>query len=379
MYRNKIICLCIWGLGVCLALFSNILAEDDMKPTIVTAELGAPRIDMTSKGDVWEATWADDGELYTVSDDTMGFNNQPGRNLQYHILRGAAAANLVGETVNRMDEYGPQTFAGPDKCMWKANGNICVDGVLYVFVSRHVLASDGQRQGAINSSLIKSLDKGRSWQRSAEENYRNPMFPGRRFGSPFFIQYGQDGRATVHNADKYLYALANDGFWDNGDDMILARVARARIGRLDAADWEFHTGGDGMPDANWSRKIQNAQPLLNKPGKCSMTGAQYIAPLKRYLMIQWHYVAGAGHGHSDDTIWEFYESPRPWGPYRQFATQRFKPEGYYNPCIVSKFISQDGRHLTIFTNGDFATWDAAGQRCLYRLTVIPCTLRTETQ
>jgi len=335
-------------------------------------------MDMTSRGDGWEATWADDGELYSISNDTRGFHNQPARNLQYHIIRGAVPTNLAGETINRMDSYGTQTFAGPDGRMWKANGNICVDGVLYVLVSRHTIPRTPVRQMATNASLIKSVDKGRTWRRSEKENYQAPMFPGPRFGAPFFIHYGQDGRATVHRADKYVYALATNGFWENGDDMILGRVAKATIGRLDASDWEFYVGGDGMLDANWSRKIQNAQAVLAKPEKCSTTGAQYIAPLKRYMMIQWYFPGGSSVGHSNDTIWEFYESPTPWGPWRQFQTQRFKPEGYYNPCIVSKFISEDGRHLTIFANGDTKTWNADGPRCIYRLTVIPCTLKTRS-
>ena len=96
-------------------------------------------------------------------------------------------------------------------------------------------------------------------------------------------------------------------------------------------------------------------------------------------MIQWYYPNGAGHAASDETVWIFYASPTPWGPWKEFDTKRFNPEGYYNPCIVGKFISQDGLNLTILTNGDFQTFPlhAQGEKCIYRLTQIPCTLNVE--
>jgi hypothetical protein len=66
------------------------------------------------------------------------------------------------------------------------------------------------------------------------------MFPGSRFAAPYFVEYGQDGRASVDDADRYVYALSNDGFWDNGNSLVLGRVARSKIGDLRAADWQFY-------------------------------------------------------------------------------------------------------------------------------------------
>lgn len=345
-------------------------------------ELATPRIDLTSFGDTWDASWADDGNIYISSDDTCGFNGQPARNLQFHVLRGQSPDHLIGETVNTMDEYGGGSERGPDGCMWKACGNTCVDGLLYAFVSRHEVDAFchpekkdlSKLQTAARCSLIMSADKGRSWRRSAAENYHSPMFPSARFGSPYFVKYGQDGRAAVHNADRYIYAVANNGFWENGDNLILARVPRNRIARLEAADWQFFTGGDGMQDAAWSADMQHAKLILVNPAKCSMTGVQFIEPLQRYLMIQWYYPRGSGHKFSDETAWIFYEAKTPWGPWTAFDKKSFPGVAYYNPCLAAKFISPDGRHLTIFTNGDFMTTPKSGADCLYRLTIIPCTL-----
>lgn len=347
--------------------------EPDPASPIVRVELGEPRVDLNSHGDVWDPVWAADGQLYVSSDDSRGFNNQPGSNLQFHLLRGDHPTRLVGTTINPMAEYGRLAELGPDQSTWKANGCIAVDGNFYLFVSRHGLAPNNQ-QKAENTSLIMSTDYGRTWRRSAPENYDHPQFPGRRFGSPFFVKYGQDGQATVDGADRYVYALANNGFWENGDDLILARIPKTRLPRLAAADWQFFVGGDGQQEAAWSPQLAAARPVLVKHGMCSMTGAQYLAPLKRYLMVQWYYTTGTGRPYSAATVWLFYEAPKPWGPWRAIGTQHFQPQGYYNPCIVPQFISPDGRHLTIFTNGNFTTHDQPGAQCLYRLTVFPCTL-----
>jgi hypothetical protein len=330
-------------------------------------------MDMNSSGDTWDACWADDDRIYLTSDDTGGFRGQPGSNLQFHVLEGKTVDGLLGRTINRMQEYGPPSSKGPDGNMWKADGITAVDGNLYIFVSRHGL-NFSTRQTAQNSSLIVSTDKGRTWRRSAKENYDKPMFPGTRFGSPFFVKYGKDGAGHVHNADKYVYAVANNGFWENGDDMILGRVLKTQIARLQASDWQFFMSGDGLIDGNWSPRIEDAKPMLSNPGKCSMTGVQYIEALQRYIMIQWYYTNGSGHVASTATSWIFYESPTPWGPWEPFGTQHFSPEGYYDPCVLPKFISEDGLDFMILTAGDFNTHALPGALCLYRLTYIPCSL-----
>ena len=68
-------------------------------------------------------------------------------------------------------EYGKGGEKGPDSATWKACGQECIDGVFYAFVSRNIYGKDSKdpllRQLAINSSLIKSTDRGRTWARSA--------------------------------------------------------------------------------------------------------------------------------------------------------------------------------------------------------------------
>ena len=106
----------------------------------------------------------------------------------------------------------------------------CVDGVFYMFVTRCLYpeqSGDAKHRHVFqNSSIIKSTDKGRTWL-AAGQRVTTPMFPGLRFGAPYFVWYGKDGAAAVHNADKYVYAVSNNGHFEDGDDYILGRVLKS--------------------------------------------------------------------------------------------------------------------------------------------------------
>src|SRR4051812_20181280 len=103
---------------------------------IVRAHLGESIPYANSFGDVWSTTWASDDALYTVSDDTHGFDDAcglQGSNLAINRITGEPP-DLHGVTINPMREYGHIAYFLEDDGMWKANGLTCVDGVLYLSV-----------------------------------------------------------------------------------------------------------------------------------------------------------------------------------------------------------------------------------------------------
>ena len=169
-----------------------------------------------SNGDTWDPFWADDGNLYAFNCDGRGFGSKS-MNLAFNRLAGDTHDSLTGAQVNQMDEYGKGGQKGPDNATWKACGQECIDGVFYAFVSRNTYGSDSKdplvRQLAVNSSLIKSNDRGLTWTRTAAENYDHPMWPGARFGAPFFIHYGRNGgQVTRDGASEYVYAASTTAF-----------------------------------------------------------------------------------------------------------------------------------------------------------------------
>ena len=222
--------LCFWLIAL------PILSQTKYKVII-----GNPDPVSNNQGDTWIAAFANGDTIYSPSNDTKGFYTffqAFNSNIAFNkiIFKMNDLSVINGITVNQMDDYGAQGFEGPDVCNWKSSGCYAVDGVIYWVVARHKYGDKSgdpfMRQPAMNASIIKSYDFGKTWSRSAKDNYDKPMFPGSRFSTPYFIQYGTDGSSIIDNADKYIYAVSNNGFWDNGDNLILGRVLRSKIAEL---------------------------------------------------------------------------------------------------------------------------------------------------
>jgi hypothetical protein len=354
------------------------------RPLIRSARLGAPIRLAGSGGDTWIAAWADDDNLYVTSDDSSGFNNACGKsasNLAVNRVDGTMPPQLRGETVNCMKEYGRGSETKQeDGGMWKACGITCVDGVLYMGVSRQLTCptepnftwegrySPFPIQETWDSSIISSSDHGKTWSPMPEIGH--PMFPGRTFSTPFFVQHGKHDERQ-DDSDFYLYAVSNDGAWNNGNWMTLGRVPRDRIARLAARDWEFAHGFDDKQQPIWKPDPTGALYVFRAPGQTSMAGIHYVAPLRRYILPQWHYTRlDDPNRRWDATRWDFYEAPAPWGPWALFYSQNFEPEGWYNPSIPSKFISSDGKKIWLFTAGNFIRQELN----LYGLWMMPMAL-----
>jgi len=336
-----------------------------------------------SNGDTWDPFWADDDTLYSFNCDGRGFGTKP-RNLAFHQLTGDHPHRLVGRLVNSMDAYGAANKKEADGATWKAMGQECIDSVFYAFVSRHTYGNESKdpllRQTAVNASLIKSTDRGKTWTRSAEENYRKPMWPGGRFGGPFFVHYGKNGGSVDHDdARKYVYALSPNGFWNGGDDYVLGRVARQKLPELDASDWTYYEGGDGGEDANWTGQSEKAAPILSMKAQCGTTPACFIPALRRYLMVVWYIpVTLKKWFEPREILYDFYQAEHVWGPWTKVSSlsDRFLVGGHmYGPSLCAKFQEQKGPNvaMSLFTSG--CPFEDVPQG-LYKLWEIPLVLRT---
>lgn len=163
----------------------------------------------------------------------------------------------------------------------------------------------------------------------------------------------------------------------------MGRVSRKLIGRLNPDDWEFIHGFEEHYQPIWRPRHDDAQYIFRSPGRTSMTGIHYFAPLDIYVMPQWYY------SQMDDpkrrwkaTQFEFYSAPAPWGPWTLFHVQDFEPQSWYNPCIPSKFISEDGLKFWIFAAGNYTEGGEPGPdqpTSLYSSKVMPVTLAVENE
>src|SRR5579871_529932 len=347
---------------------------------IKRAEIGEPTRYPQSCGDLWATAWAADNSLYCVSDDTLGFDQACESNLAIHRITGDEPPHLQGKTLNAMPQFGKLAeFSSVDNGMWKAMGLLCLEGVLYLAVSRHAHQRESPFliQETWDASIIKSTDGGKTW--SAMPQLGHAMFPGHTFSTPFFVQYGQDGQGEADGAGAFVYAVSSNGVWNNGSSMVLGRVRRARIGRLEAQDWEFVHEFDAQGQPVWRARHDTARYIFRNPGRTSMTGIHYIAPLGLYIMPQWYYPRLVDYRRSwSRTRLEFYQAPTPWGPWSLFHRQDFSPQAWYNPSFPAKFISKDGRHLWMFVAGNFTDYErGAALDGYYGLFMLPLTLEVE--
>jgi hypothetical protein len=353
----------------------NALAKDG-KP-IVDIRFNADYSQVAnSHGDEWAPTWAKDDCLYTGNDDGNSFGGFQDRSIAFGKMTGDTPQSLVGATISDMGAFGNIGLAS-DQANWKTMNSYCVDDAIYMFVTRCFypeMAHDPiHRHIFKNSSIIKSTDQGKTWTRSEAECFKQPMFPGLRFGAPYFVWYGRDGAASVDNAGKYVYAVANNGHFEDGDDYILGRVLKKKLPDLNATDWQFYAGGDGMSSRNWKSDITKSHPILQNATNCSMTGMTYISALKRYVMVVWHYTTYDLRA-DPRTIDIFYEAPKPWGPWTPFKTIDSGKLGWYVPIISQKFQTPKGPgkvDCILFATGNYQN------RELYKVNYIPITLSTE--
>jgi len=362
------------GVALVFVAQAGLLAAGN-KP-IVDVRFNAPYSQITNScGDEWAPTWAEDDNLYTGNDDGSSFGGIPGGPVAFGMLVGDDANHLRGITVSDMGAYGKDVRAS-DQANWKTMNTYCVDGLLYMFVTRCQYPEQSgdphHRHNFFNSSIIKSTDKGKTWTRSADENYNHPMFPGLKFGAPYFVWYGQDGKATVDNANRFVYAVANNGHFEDGDYYILGRVSKKKLPDLNAADWEFYTAGNGMKARNWSHDIAAAKPILQDPLNCSMTGMTYVPVLGRYVMIVWHYKT---YNLRTDpaTVNDYYEAPKPWGPWTRFKSVDPGNVAWYVPVIGQKFqrkADANSVDCVIYAPGNYVVSK------LYKMNFFPITLST---
>lgn len=361
--------------------------SEDSRPTPITQvflDLNNIHKWNSSNGDTWDPFWADDDNLYAFNCDGRGFGAEH-RNLAFNKLAGDSISSLAGSSVNSMDEYGRSGLRGADGATWKACGQECIDGVFYAFVSRNTYGNESRdpllRQTAVNSSLIKSTDRGLTWTRTAAENYAQPMWPGPRFGAPFFVHYGRNGGSVTRDrAAQFVYATSTNGFWNDGDSYTLARIDRHKLPELRSSDWSYYTRGDGLLDKCWSREIAEAKPILSSPAHCGQGPVCYIPALNLYLLVVWYNTEKMTKWFEPTRMkYDFYQAEHPWGPWSFISshTDSFISAGHmYGPSLCARFQRREGSSviMPMFTSGCPFKDIPSG---LYKMWEIPLVLRTD--
>lgn len=335
-------------------------------------------LDTASDGDLWPCAWADDGNVYIPNGDGRGFGlAEPFSDIVMNKVSGTPETGIVGERLAAGDEISP-VWGDPSKYNRKPTGIVAVDGdgdgrdELYMAV-QDLRYGPGAFDDAPNASISKSVDYGRTWQKTEEA-----MFTDYFFTTIFFLDYGQSNKNASVLGDggaDYVYAHGMDFNWrdsfvnsvEDPTDLYLARVPIGSI--QDRSTWEFFAGTRGerptwSADENRRKPVltdeRRVYPTLRREGIKDMTvisqgSVVYNRPLERYIYTSW-----------TEYTFEFYEAPRPWGPWTLFMRKDFggypwfgRPadpgcpgpkNGGYATVVPSKFISEDGRSMWVQSN-----------------------------
>lgn len=181
------------------------------------------------------------------------------------------------------------------------------------------------------------------------------MFGNYKFTTIFFLDFGKNNANAI---DKYVYAYGLDNNWRESSgtvpdpvDVYLARVTPDNIQKR--AAWEFYAGLDASGNPQWTPNIDSRVPVLHNARRSthgntviSQGGVVYNKPLNRYIYTSW----------SGTSTFEFYEAPKPWGPWNLFLSKDFGAQntptsyGGYATTIPSKFISADGETMWVQSN-----------------------------
>jgi hypothetical protein len=327
---------------------------------------------------------SNDGITYLTTDDTQGWQESgyPAHHgSPLSLVKFTSESPLAGITVNPFSAYGPASIAtGDDSRSQKNSGLFCMGGDIYMTIGRQL----NQTTGGMGTNtaytqtagqMIWSHDKGASWNnfqnRLSFNSGGSPTSPvsASMFGltptnmaSATFVMYCADDGTLGYltscnrrdNADAYVYLMANDGFWDSGNALYLARVPRAKMKSLNASDYQYYTSGDGALDGSWTAVQTNATPVISNAGRLGEPNVQFIPALNRYLLLTFSYPQGlaATNRHSEHTLWLAYESPHPWGPWTLVTSVDWPTQGYYNPVILND-TAYSGTTPTIMFTGDF--------------------------
>jgi Domain of unknown function (DUF4185) len=286
-------------------------------------------------GDTFPMTWADDYEIYSSAGDP----NWGGKNdgLDIEKFSGMPPDYKISR-VNKMSSY--KGFGGKGT---KPSGMISVNGTLYLafqnMLGSKLPAYGSKSQHGSDAMIVSSRDHGKTWS-PLFQDIQTPMFPGRTFGGPAFVNTGRD---NVGAPDAYVYAVSTDQ-WDNGSNLRLGRVLAGQI--QDPAAWEWVSELNGYEHPRWSKVLQQAVPVLTDPRRISLPDMVYIKYIDRYVLFTWR--LHKDFSSDDGTELMIYDAPHPWGPFTLVHDEDYwesRDLNPYCPRLPLKWLTVDGNEL----------------------------------
>jgi hypothetical protein len=336
------------------------------------------RFEGTNSDMHWLA-WTENGKLFTVDDDGQNFGS-PWNFANLMHVEGTPPNHVVSLVSQFPELIRPDT----PRCRRYVDGAVAVGSRIYVAAYDYDDEAPGYEQsfGVIDlvspnggvAGMMYSDDEGKTWQNvpspdAGPEDY----FLGPKFAGLAFVQFGPGATEIPEAHGDYVYALSNDGNWETGDHIFLARVPKDSI--LDRSAWEFFASpGEGaiaIEEPIWVKDEHAARPILRDPGRIGHPTMTYVPALDRFLLTY----STDSVPHTLNTPREValetwvkktellvFEGPTPWGPWglvhHDDAWEH--PHTPYLPQVPGKFLDEDGQGGWMIFSGDYTVPNCEG-------------------
>lgn len=273
-----------------------------------------------SGSDNFPVTWADDDHQYTVWGDGHGFDNSS-------IKISLGVSKIIGD---------PHNYYGKD--IWysygKSYGIICVDRILYMWVTR-----DPYSVNFPETLLYKSINYGSSWTRTAW------TFP-KELGivTPKILQFGKNYTDSIDNYVYFYFTKYYDGAFkiQKPGQIHIFRAPKTQLMVRDS--YEFFNG------YSWTPNLEESKSILSSPDGFGLYNSiSYNKPLNKYFLITEHTESFKGNI-------SIYSSDYPWGPWELELKQNGFGIGYIEQTTFfwnfsNKWLSSDGKDFVIVFTG----------------------------
>ncbi|TAE27159.1 MAG: DUF4185 domain-containing protein [Cytophagales bacterium] len=334
-----------------------------------------------------------DNALYVVDDDGSNFGG-PANYAHLLKITGIPPAHRV-ETVTDFMEIPFRKMLPTPLIRRYVNGPIAIDSTLYIAIYDYdwhldrimpyrdsvalrtnqymynqrvkdpamlqaMYFTDSYSRHYGTAGLIKSTDFGKTWTNIPDST--TPQFLGPKFAGLCFLNFGPGYTDVPPELGSYVYAVSNDGSWESGDHVFMARVHRDSL--LVRSAWQFLSGFGKNGQPRWSKQEDASIPIFTDLGHVGHPTMSYNKPLKRYIMAIYSDVVP----HRELTsiaewkTWDqsselqLYESKNPWGPWRIFHNEKqFGGENHtaYLPQLPNNWWNSTGLESTIMFAGDY--------------------------
>jgi hypothetical protein len=306
----------------------------------------------TNGSDIWDSTWASDGQIYSGWGDGIGFNATSKVQMGISRLSGTpdsppvTGLDTIDGAVNPPECPGftPSTLGG------KPEGMVALpSGLMYLHHSVGTATGGGS---CSNSWLAKSTDNGVTWT----DHVGGIQWPDANGFSPVgFLQYGQAQAGALipdNTGTPYIYIYGSKGA-AFAHQMFLARVPASPVNAIETlANWQYFGVPAANGDPNWVSSSATASAVWTDLNNADSIVVTFDKAMGRYIAYD-------DHGSGFERQVGLFDGPSPWGPWTTFDyEEQFDNTGCGTNCLgngeavsfqlMQKWMSADG--LTAWAN-----------------------------